>query len=895
MKSFVIFCIFSLSVHSLCARNIYFDELLPTTAYQGFGTLQYNLGVNGGILSVAGQTFSKGIGTHAPAGIEYDLEGEYERFEAEVGVDDAMKNYTGSSIVFQVFTDGQKKFDSGIMRINDKTKSVSVSLEGVETLALVVTDAGDGKNGDHAVWGNAHLVRSSKKVKEPVDERKAFTVTSGKLSLDLTNSGKIVGFKSGKISRPVRGQIRLRGCNETDFAKRELAKGIVEFSRTVRNQSGNQARITERFIPTDAGIRWEAEIVGTGEPWTSSIQRILDYNITGKGKDVKFWTAWSDPRCGANSQKNNAPQKQIDVLMSKKTADKWFDPFSPQDVSHLSAPVKLYYGLAPFDFASSSTNVPTDENSFCIPMFSFLEPNADFGISLVQSPADTLLDVTLSLMKTGMVRLDYLNHRISPHSPIILRADIVPHESDWRGGLRYITETYPEYFEPVNPKAHEIAGTASYTNAMDKVCVDAEKYQKMGYRVNWQASFDFPWFGMFIPPAADDVEWTTFGGRQYTVKKFEEEAAMMKKNGFYTLNYFNVAEVGTYIKFPPPPRTTENEDELWRNADDYLYEKLGDAILMQPKNPDAAKGNRAEFEGNPIFSWEKSVIMDCGVPSYRDFLLEQAKRHIEKVPSADGICIDRLDWLRYYNLRGDDGISWFHDRPSRSFLVTWNQFLESLGKIIHDANKVIYVNNLNKRIDVMKNLDGVYCEYADYGTALNLTAFCCLKCPALGWTRTAEDLQPDPDAYFQRFLYMGVYPTAPLAGNDHTILPDALADKYYTDYAPLLDAMRGRTWVLQPHCIEVKGEVAKANLFEVPGGFVIPVCFAEEGKAIEILVRNVKGLETVKAEAVYPGGKTVSVPVRYEKETLVLQVPVERGTAMLKLRNTMSQLKNTKT
>jgi hypothetical protein len=276
--------------------------------------------------------------------------------------------------------------------------------------------------------------------------------------------------------------------------------------------------------------------------------------------------------------------------------------------------------------------------------------------------------------------------------------------------------------------------------------------------------------------------------------------------------------------------------------------------------------------------------MDCGVPSYRDFLLDQAKLHIEKIPSADGICIDRLDWLRYYNLKGDDGVSWFHDRPSRSFVVAWNEFLVSLGKIMHDANRVIYVNNLDKRIDALKNIDGVYDEYGDYGTSLNLTAFCTLKCPAIAWTRKNTDLQPNPDAYFQRLIYLGVYPTAPLAGNDHTIRPDSVADKYYTDYAPLMDAMRGKQWILQPHCVEVKGDIAKANLFAIPDGFVLPVCFAEEGKTIEVVVRNVKGLEKVKAEAIYPGGKIVSIPLRYEKETLVLQVPVERGTALVKLK-----------
>ncbi|GHT38613.1 hypothetical protein AGMMS49965_02530 [Bacteroidia bacterium] len=704
-------------------------------------------------------------------------------------------------------------------------------------------------------------------------EKETYRVSSGKLSIELTHSGEIVGFKTDKVSRPIRGFIRLAGCrDEEGITVRKQAKGILEFSRTVKNQSGNQARITERFIPNHTGIRWEAEITGLDAPWTTPIQRILDYNSPDSvTENVKFWTAWSDPACS-----DDMPG-----------TEKWTDPLSPQDISQLSDSVKLYYGLVPFDFNSTSSNTPMAANLFCIPMLSFLQPDSDFGITLAQALTDTLLDITLSLTKTGEATLEYLNHRISKNSPIILRADIVTHEADWRGGLRYVTETYPEYFEPVIPIAHEIAGTASYSNAMDKICDNAEKYHKMSYRINWQASYDFPWFGMYIPPVADDVEWTTFGHssggtRQYTIKKYEEEAAMMKKHGFYTLNYFNVAEMGTYIKIPAPPRTTKNDNDLWKNGNDFVYEKLGDAILMQPINPDAAKGNQADYEGKPHPSWEGSLVMDCGVPSYRDFLLEQARLHIEKVPSAVGICIDRLDWLRYYNLRGDDGVSWFHNRPSRSFVVAWNELLEPLGKIMHDANKVIYANNLDKRIDALKNLDGIYDEYGDHGTALNLTAFCTLKCPAIGWTRSEKDLQPDPDAYFQKFIYLGVYPTAPLDGNDHTIRPNAIADKYFTDYGPLMDAMRGKQWVLQPHCIEVKGD-AKANLFAVPDGYIIPICFAK-AETVEVLVRNVEGLENRKAEAIYPGGKTVAIQARCENKTLVLQVPIERGTAMVTLK-----------
>ncbi|WP_086825035.1 NPCBM/NEW2 domain-containing protein [Streptomyces sp. NRRL B-24572] len=42
--------------------------------------------------------------------------------------------------------------DSGVLRGSDPAKRLSVDLTGTNDLRLVVTDAGDGKNYDHADW-----------------------------------------------------------------------------------------------------------------------------------------------------------------------------------------------------------------------------------------------------------------------------------------------------------------------------------------------------------------------------------------------------------------------------------------------------------------------------------------------------------------------------------------------------------------------------------------------------------------------------------------------------------------------------------------------------------------------------------------------------------------------
>jgi len=114
---------------------------------------------------INGISFSKGLGHHAPGEIIIDLNGEYSQFEARVGVQDQGKSV--GSVVFMVFVDGIKCFDSGIMRDGDAPKPVNVSTKGASQLRLVVTDAGDGYVCDCANWADARLVRAT-----PLKQRK---------------------------------------------------------------------------------------------------------------------------------------------------------------------------------------------------------------------------------------------------------------------------------------------------------------------------------------------------------------------------------------------------------------------------------------------------------------------------------------------------------------------------------------------------------------------------------------------------------------------------------------------------------------------------------------------------------------------------------------------------
>ena len=402
----------------------------------------------------------------------------------------------------------------------------------------------------------------------------------------------------------------------------------------------------------------------------------------------------------------------------------------------------------------------------------------------------------------------------------------------------------------------------------------------MAFRINWKCSEDFAYMGMFLPPMpADNAAWQRgsdeppIPGKSdfNSYKSMNDYSHWMRGQGFHVLNYFNVTEYGRNVRWPAPPRKAANEADLWKDPNDLLYARLDKALLLQ--------------DGRPIGTCYNAFIVDVGEPCYQQFILEQAQRHIDKLPDSAGICIDRLDWLRYYNSRADDGISWVDGKPARSLYQSWHGLLEKLGPMMHQADKVIFVNNHVKRLELLRHIDGIYCEFCQTGPALNSTGLLTLRKPGVGWTVSPGTLRPDADAFFQRHLHMGVYPTAPYPGNNHCIGPDAWAEKQYLDYGPLLDAIRGKKWVLVPHVVRASGD-AKTNLFEVPGGYAMPLTFAGKAQSIVVTLKRLPGMsETMACRAIHPGsGRQVTVKPVVSDSDVRLEVPVVRGCALVQLR-----------
>ena len=122
--------------------------------------------------------------------------------------------------------------------------------------------------------------------------------------------------------------------------------------------------------------------------------------------------------------------------------------------------------------------------------------------------------------------------------------------------------------------------------------------------------------------------------------------------------------------------------------------------------------------------------------------------------------------------------------------------------------------------------------------------------------------------------------------NDHCIRPSPEKDRWYYDYGPMLDRLRGKRWVLEPHCVEVAGEAAKVNLFRAEDGLVVPVVFAGAQPVVRLTVGPVPGLKkNVRCEVLHPGEQSPSsLPAVWKHGRVEVEVPLQRGCALVILK-----------
>jgi len=175
-------------------------------------------------MTIAGERFRHGVGTHGTSRMLIGLDGKGKSFSARVGLDDVA--YVKASIAFYVIGDQKILWESGPMNRGDKAKTVNVDLTGVKKLGLLVTVIREDISENYANWAEAKIAFDGEKpmaLNNAVEAREFGVQTPPAGAKPSVNGAKIFGVRPGS---PFLYRIPATGERPMSFSVKKLPEGL---------------------------------------------------------------------------------------------------------------------------------------------------------------------------------------------------------------------------------------------------------------------------------------------------------------------------------------------------------------------------------------------------------------------------------------------------------------------------------------------------------------------------------------------------------------------------------------------------------------------------------------------------------------------------------------------
>ncbi len=228
MKNIIAFTIIFLvvSLSQAFSQTLWLDEFDLSSMESGWGTPHAKKSVEGNPLSIHGQAFDRGIGTHAVSTFLINLDGKGKRFTAFVGVDDEVKE-DKATIDFYVLGDKKVLWESGVMKKGDAPKKLDIDISGIKLLGLLAGDAGDGNDWDHADWADAKIELTENRVPAEMVTTtipELYILTPRPSAEPRITGARVFGVRPG---HPFLYTISAAGAHPMTFEARDLPDGLT--------------------------------------------------------------------------------------------------------------------------------------------------------------------------------------------------------------------------------------------------------------------------------------------------------------------------------------------------------------------------------------------------------------------------------------------------------------------------------------------------------------------------------------------------------------------------------------------------------------------------------------------------------------------------------------------
>lgn len=205
--------------------SVWLETLDLSRMTAGWGAPRAARSITDAPITLRGTVYAHGVGTHAPSEMLIDLKRSALRFQAVVGLDDA--RIGKGSIRFHVLVDNVERATTPVMHGGDEPRRIDVNLKGARYLQLVVDDADDGIENDHADWADARIVLrpGAKLLPQAIDLPPAPlpAIARGVSPKPAIHGPRIVGATPG---RPFLFRIPATGAPPLTFAAANLPEGL---------------------------------------------------------------------------------------------------------------------------------------------------------------------------------------------------------------------------------------------------------------------------------------------------------------------------------------------------------------------------------------------------------------------------------------------------------------------------------------------------------------------------------------------------------------------------------------------------------------------------------------------------------------------------------------------
>jgi len=501
----------------------------------------------------------------------------------------------------------------------------------------------------------------------------------------------------------------------------------------------------------------------------------------------------------------------------------------------------------------------------CIPMVCLYDERRDLGFTLaahISSPTPPFFCEVQPAADHVVARRRI---RLGPNESTTIRQHIVRHEGCWRPGLRWVRETFPEYFMLPEDKVKATHGCFIYTNTADEALCD--EFAAAGVK-NVEVHYTVPFFGKSVP---EEEPWVKMLDDKWNTIKLTTDPAAPREDAPYR-------EIGSYVSRVTKPSGTRADVRKFlrnlraRSIRSYMYLNPTESweFFALQEFPECVLKNA---DGSPRMTWFDHVQMDCRPEArWGQYMLEEVRRLLDLYPEADGIFVDQS--------------------ASDSAGNSITRLTTAVAGLAREKGKDCYWNG-PYMVDLMEHAVGLLGELGPVGgEQIKWLTIGNKVCCGLGHS----------EAQYQRNLLNGLWPPAPSQIHSRSFrvsdnpahckpIPEELA-RLHRSYMYLYELYPGKTWFLGPNPLDVPPGT-QGNIFENPrGGYLLSVVVPGQNIAdaprvrqasVTVRVPDAGRIRSVSLRTANLPGRAFRIPFRLDGGSLLLQIPWLGSASLLQL------------